>query len=83
MRTRVRENARIAAAMVCAIAAFGAAPAHADAYALSKIVLSGESEPISGGTFDPNFFFVSLSHHVRIQDAVLAGRVRLSEGIAA
>jgi hypothetical protein len=75
MRTRVWESARIAAAIVCAIAALGATPAHADAYALTKIVLSGESEPVSGGTFDPNFFFVSLneSGHVAFPAQLTVG----------
>jgi hypothetical protein len=50
-------SAGIAAALACAIAA----PVHADAYALTKIVLSGESEPESGGTFSPSFSALSLN----------------------
>ena len=75
MRTRVRESARIAAAMACAIVTLGATPAHADAYALTKIVLSGESEPGSGGTFDPNFFSLSLneSGHVAFPAQLTVG----------
>ncbi len=61
MRTPVWKRAEIAAAMACAIGALVAAPAHAGAYALTKIVLSGESAPDSGGTFDPGFFSLSLN----------------------
>jgi len=57
MRTRTWKSAGIAAALACAIAA----PAHAGAYALTKIVLSGETAPEGGGTFEPGFFFVSLN----------------------
>jgi len=57
MWTRAWKHAGIAAALACAIAA----PAHAGAYALTKIALSGETAPESGGTFAPSFFFVSLN----------------------
>jgi hypothetical protein len=57
MWTRVWKNAGIAAALACS----AVAPAHADTYALTKIVLSGETAPESGGTFEPSFFFVSLN----------------------
>lgn len=57
MWTRAWKNAGIAAGLACAIAA----PAHADPYALTKIALSGETAPESGGTFEPIFVSVSLN----------------------
>lgn len=75
MWTRRWKNAGIAAALACAIAG----PAHADTYALSKIVLSGESVPGSGGTFQPSFFSVSLNES---GDVVFPDQLLVDESIS-
>jgi hypothetical protein len=61
MRKWAWKSTGIAAATAFALAALASAPARADAYGLTKVALSGESAPDSGGVFDPNFFSLSLN----------------------
>jgi hypothetical protein len=84
MHRRAWKSIGIAVALACAVAALGATSARADAYTLTKVVLSGDPAPGSGGTFNPAFFALSLNeaHQLAFTTQLTVGE-NLSFGVFA